>query len=210
MSKGTKAACFSPFFIQVDMEREQAYLTALDELNVIMLEVYYSADPKQRVKNVTDELFSILVEAYLLGIDHASEMMKSFLVVDQRQMESAVYAVIAGETFADRAEKHVRNGDVAALQTLAESEYHRVYNTAVNDGVTEYIRETGAVVEKVWLTVGDDRVRDTHEDLQGVSVGVNDRFYTFDGDSALFPGGFANAQNNVNCRCWLEYRRVNS
>ena len=50
-------------------EREQAYLTALDELNVIMLEVYYSADPKQRVKTVTDELFSILVEAYLMGID---------------------------------------------------------------------------------------------------------------------------------------------
>lgn len=191
-------------------EREQAYLTALDELNVIMLEVYYSADPKQRVKNVTDELFSILIEAYLLGIDHASDMMKSFLVVDQERMESAVYAVIEGETFADRAEKHVRNGDVAALQTLAESEYHRVYNTAVSDGVTEYIRETGAVVEKVWLTVGDDRVRDTHEDLQGVSVGVNDRFYTFDGDSALFPGGFANPENNVNCRCWLEYRRVNS
>lgn len=191
-------------------EREQAYLTALDELNLIMLEVYYSADPKQRVKTVTDELFSILVEAYLMGIDHASDMMKSFLVVDQERMESAVYAVIAGETFADRAENHVRNGNVAALQTLAESEYHRVYNTAVSDGVTEYIRETGAVVEKVWLTVGDDRVRDTHEDLQGVSVGVNDRFYTFDGDSALFPGGFANAQNNVNCRCWLEYRRVNS
>lgn len=191
-------------------EREQAYLTALDELNVIMLEVYYSADPKQRVKTVTDELFSILVEAYLLGIDHASDMMKSFLVVDQERMESAVYAVIEGETFADRAETHVRNGDVAALQTLAESEYHRVYNTAVSDGVTEYIRETGAVVEKVWLTVGDDRVRDTHEDLAGVSVGVNDRFYTFDGDSALFPGGFANPENNVNCRCWLEYRRVNS
>ena len=191
-------------------EREQAYLTALDELNVIMLEVYYSADPKQRVKTVTDELFSILVEAYLLGIDHASDMMKSFLVVDQERMESAVYAVIEGETFVDRAENHVRNGDVAALQTLAESEYHRVYNTAVNDGVTEYIRETGAVVEKVWLTVGDDRVRDTHEDLAGVSVGVNDRFYTFDGDSALFPGGFANPENNVNCRCWLEYRRVNS
>lgn len=192
------------------MEREQAYLTALDELNVIMLEVYYSVDPKQRVKTVTDELFSILVEAYLLGIDHASEMMQSFLVVDQERMESAVYAVIEGETFVDRAENHVRNGDVAALQTLAESEYHRVYNTAVSDGVTEYIRETGAVVEKVWLTVGDDRVRDTHEDLAGVSVGVNDRFYTFDGDSALFPGGFANPKNNVNCRCWLEYRRVNS
>jgi len=192
------------------MEREQAYLTALDELNVIMLEVYYSADPKQKVKTVTDELFSILVEAYLLGIDHASDMMKSFLVVDQERMESAVYAVITGETFADRAERHIENGDVAALQTLAESEYHRVYNTAVSDGVTEYIRETGAVVEKIWLTVGDDRVRDTHEDLAGVSVGVNDRFYTFDGDSALFPGGFSNAQNNVNCRCWLEYRRVNS
>lgn len=192
------------------MEREQVYLTALDELNVIMLEVYYSADPKQRVKTVTDELFSILVEAYLLGIDHASDMMQSFLVVDQERMESAVYAVIAGKNFADRAENHVRNGDIAALQTLAESEYHRVYNTAVNDGVTEYIRETGAVVEKIWLTVGDDRVRDTHEDLAGVSVGVNDRFYTYDGDSALFPGGFSNAQNNVNCRCWLEYRRVNS
>lgn len=191
-------------------EREQTYLTALDELNVIMLEIYYSADPQERVKKVQDELFSILVEAYLLGIDHASEMMETLLVVDQEQMQKAVYREIKGETFADRAEEHVKKGDVAALQTLAESEYHRVYNTAVNDGITEYVRETGAVVEKVWVTVGDERVRDTHRDLHGVSVPIRDRFYTNDGDSALFPGGFGKPENNVNCRCWLEYRRVNS
>ena len=182
------------------------YLTKLDELNVITLEIYYSA---KKVKDVVDDIFELLVDAYLLGNDHASEMMQTMTVVDQDLMEAAIYRRIDDKDFADRAAEHVRNGDVAALQTLVESEYHRVHEEGVADGVRQFTRETGIPVAKTWRTVGDDRVRDTHDYLEGTTIPIGDMFWTYDGDSALQPGGFANAENNVNCRCWLDYTRVN-
>ena len=182
------------------------YLTKLDELNVITLEIYYSA---KTVKDVVDDIFELLVDAYLLGNDHASEMMKTMTVVDTDLMEAAIYRKIDGIDFEDRAEQHVRQGDVTALQTLVESEYHRVHEEGVADGVRQFTRETGIPVLKTWRTVGDDRVRDTHDFLEGTTIPMGDLFWTIDGDSALRPGGFANAENNVNCRCWLDYTRVN-
>ena len=182
------------------------YLTKLDELNVITLEIYYSA---KSVKDVVDDIFELLVDAYLLGNDHASEMMNTMTVVDTDLMEAAIYRKIDGVDFEDRAEQHVRQGDVTALQTLVESEYHRVHEEGVADGVRQFTRETGIPVLKTWRTVGDERVRDTHDFLEGTTIPMGDLFWTYDGDSALQPGGFANAENNVNCRCWLDYTRVN-
>lgn len=182
------------------------YLTKLDELNVITLEIYYSA---KSVKDIVDDIFELLVDAYLLGNDHASEMMNTMTVVDTDLMEAAIYRKIDGVDFEDRAEQHVRQGDVTALQTLVESEYHRVHEEGVADGVRQFTRETGIPVLKTWRTVGDERVRDTHDFLDGTTIPMGDLFWTYDGDSALQPGGFANAENNVNCRCWLDYTRVN-
>ena len=56
---------------------------------------------------------------------------------------------------------------------------------------------------KQWQTMRDGRVRDTHSYLQSAMVNLDDKFYTFDGDSALYPGGFELPENNVNCRCWI-------
>jgi hypothetical protein len=54
----------------------------------------------------------------------------------------------------------------------------------------------------------DNRVRDTHFYLEGMTVDINDKFYTYDGDSAYRPGGFEKAENNCGCRCLLMYSRL--
>lgn len=188
----------------------KAFLTKLDELNVIMLESWYTADRKDREALVKDDLFDLLVEAYLLGIDHASDTLEQVVISDPDRMEEAIYRKIDGQTFEDRAVTHVRTGNMAALQTLAESEYHRVFNQGAADGAKEVAKETGRPVYKTWRTMRDDRVRETHFDLEGQTIPQNEYFFANDGDQALYPGGFANPENNVNCRCWLDYRRVNS
>ena len=62
------------------------------------------------------------------------------------------------------------------------------------------------VVEKVWATMEDERVRETHNFLDGVGVPLGTLFVAIDGDSARYPGDFAKAENNTNCRCTLTYR----
>ena len=51
--------------------------------------------------------------------------------------------------------------------------------------------------------MADEKVRDTHQYLELMTVDIDEDFYTYDGDHASAPGMFELAQNNVNCRCEL-------
>ncbi len=123
--------------------------------------------------------------------------------VDTAAMESAIYLPIEGKTFADRVLEYALLDDVEGIRTVAETEYHRVYNTAAD----QTARSAPGQVSKRWRTVGDDIVRETHRYLEGVEVPLDAEFYTYDGDHAAFPGGFTQARNNVNCRCIVTYTR---
>ena len=65
--------------------------------------------------------------------------------------------------------------------------------------------ETGRDVYKTWQTMQDDRVRETHDYLEGMTIPLKEKFKTLDMDEADAPGGFTLPENNVNCRCWLSY-----
>ena len=114
--------------------------------------------------------------------------------------DKAVNLEIEGKTFRDRVEEQVEALSLPDLIRIIETEAHRDYNTGVLDAAQQSGR-TG--IRKRWNTMRDERVRDTHSPLEGITVGLNDLFYTWDGDSAMAPGGFTLPQNNVNCRCWI-------
>lgn len=92
------------------------------------------------------------------------------------------------------------SGLIGKILRVAETEGHRVLNQAM-----QTTAEKGGATTKTWVTMEDDRVRDTHEYLQGMQAGINGRFVTYDGDSARFPGDFSLAENNCNCRCVCVY-----
>ena len=180
-----------------------SYLTALDELNVLTSTSYQMAggDYSVRVNQIVDDVLSFLINAYALGIRNAGIMLDHELSVNVDKMQDAIFLVIEGKTFADRVADHVGGNDLGGLKNLVESEYHRVYNAAVYDGGRDYIDNGGFGVNKNWITVRDDKVRETHSYLEGQSVPLEEEFFTFDGDHAAYPGGFTKAENNANCRC---------
>lgn len=94
-----------------------------------------------------------------------------------------------------------------AIKRVVDTEYHRMYETGAYDTATA-MKEDGKNIYKRWVTMMDERVRDTHSYIEGELVPLDEEFYTFDGDSAQFPGGFALPQNNINCRCWIEYEVI--
>ena len=118
--------------------------------------------------------------------------------------DKCVNLEIDHKTFRDRAEEYLASGSVDDMLRLIDTEAHRDYNTGVHDAGT-----TSGVsgIKKTYNTMLDNRVRETHDYLEGMTVGLEDRFYTFDGDSALAPGGFEKPENNVNCRCWITLSR---
>jgi SPP1 gp7 family putative phage head morphogenesis protein len=110
-----------------------------------------------------------------------------------------VDAKVAGKTWRERVEDYFSNGGTGAdIARIADTEMHRIANTAALDTA----KRAGAR-NKTWITMLDDRVRDTHDYLEGQTVSIDDDFYTYDGDHASAPGLFSFASNNVNCRCEL-------
>lgn len=72
---------------------------------------------------------------------------------------------------------------------------------AANAGSLETMKQLGAV-GKEWLTSRDDKVRETHDQLDGVQVGIDDSFLTSDGEQLRFPGDpSAGPAAIINCRC---------
>lgn len=154
--------------------------------------------------DIIEDLLGMLIMAYERGHRDVNEMLETDLPVDDKRMYEVIYHMIDGKTFEDRARTHIREEDPGRLIGLAESEYHRVYNASGNDAA----ETSGLAVTKTWVTMVDDRVRETHDFLEGVTVPLAERFYTIDGDSARYPGDFMNAENNCSCRCLLKFSRA--
>jgi uncharacterized protein with gpF-like domain len=96
-------------------------------------------------------------------------------------------------------------GTLYDIQRIAETDATGIYNQGALDTVSVNNAQDGTV--KRWVTMMDDRVRDTHSYLEGMEVPYNARFYTYDGDSAEAPGMFSLPENNINCRCVVEIIR---
>lgn len=188
---------------------EKQYLTRFDEIRSLASAsyAYYvsSPSPLAAKRKVEDDFLEFLIEAYLFGNVQTEEQLGSeHQEPSLGDIEAVVYEKIEGETFKDRVDKHLDARDEGMLCNLAESEYHRVFNHAMENAAKRIMEWTG-LGYKTWHTMEDDRVRDTHTYLDGVKISVKRSFSTYDGDYAMRPGAFRKAENNVNCRCWLTY-----
>ena len=155
-------------------------------------------EPKtQTSRDLSDEVLDLLIMAYVEGTNEANRSLGGSLDPDMDEMKSAIEFKIDGEGFRERIAKHLSEGDIEMIGTVADTDAIRVYNQAVlNTGV-----KLGAKV-KTWHTMEDEKVRDTHVLLDGMTVPIDAYFYTAD-DKALQPGGFETAEENCNCRCVL-------
>lgn len=150
-------------------------------------------------EDIIDELLDLCLLAYAQGNEVTNENLSSNYEPSLDEVMKTVDAEVAGKTWRDRVEDYfVSGGSVDDIVRIAETETHRIANTAAITAA----RRAGARF-KTWATMLDDRVRETHDYLEGETVPIDEDFYTYDGDHAAAPGLFELAENNVNCRCEL-------
>lgn len=147
-------------------------------------------------KKCEEDFLEYLIFAYGDGLKSVSEMLGEFLGLDEEKLYESLTRPTAGETYLDRINKHFDEGNLKMIYTLADTEFHRMFNEGI------YENAVGAKTKK-WLTMLDDKVRDTHYYLEGKEIPFEDEFYTFDNDHAFAPGMFEKVENNANCRCIL-------
>ena len=150
-------------------------------------------------EDVIDMMLDLFLLAYAMGNSVTNESLSSNYQPSVDEVMSVVDAKVAGETWRERVEGYFENGGTGAdLARIADTEMHRIANTAAFDTA----KRAGAA-KKTWVTMLDNRVREEHQYLEGQTIDIDDEFYTYDGDHASAPGLFTLAQNNVNCRCEL-------
>lgn len=170
---------------------------------------------------VEDDVYDLLIAAFIYGVNDAKEMLDADVELNALLGERIIHKKVAGKTFRDRIRRYFdeafadgleyyvmisgqRTRLADAIVKIAETETTRVFSETIEETGRQIAKETGRKVLKQWVTMGDERVRTTHALLDGVKVPLGDLFHTIDGDSAKGPGGFSTAQENVNCRCWLQ------
>lgn len=179
-----------------------------DELNAFSetLPQYFNEEGRLKSREDTEDMIDEMLDLFLLsyanGVAAANTDMSSNIRPKLDDVMKTVYREVAGKTWRDRVWEYYENGGTASdIMRIAETESHR----DTNEAAYEAAKEAGAT-EKVWHTMGDDRVRDTHEYLDGVSAPIGGEFYNYYGQSTLFPGQWEIAEEDVNCRCWVTYR----
>ena len=178
------------------MNRQTYKSLPLDELH--NLETALREVPLTR-EEIEDAVLDVMLIGWMNGLDYASGILGDTRV-NAEDLRDALNHKIDDKTYLDRLREHIDANDLDGIVKVADTESHRLYNEAV----FESAEKSGKEVYKTWSTMLDDRVRETHDFLEGVTVPLHEKFYTIDGDSALYPGDFGNASNNVNCRCVCE------
>ena len=169
----------------------------------------------EKKREAVDVVWDLLTYLYMLGFTQATEEVgqeiaegaEPFLPKDyndlsdkqKREADKEIYKQFDNKDFQDRVSQYAELGNVNDIIRVAETDGNRVFNAGGYNAVKNKAKF------KTWNTMMDDRVRDLHEPLQGITVPIDDKFVDYEGDEARFPGDFENPSANINCRCFLTF-----
>ena len=170
-----------------------------DEVDALIAEARErSASGKIDTEELIDEVLDLYITDFVFGTNAAAEMLGIDITPDMEEMQSSIEKKFDGKGFRDRLREYAPSNDIEAIVKVIDTDSTRIFN----EGILSAAQKAGAT-KKTWHTMRDEKVRDTHSPLEGMTIPIADEFYTWDSDRAMAPGEFALPQNNVNCRCYL-------
>lgn len=112
-----------------------------------------------------------------------------------------------GDTYTTTARKlKERFGkDIGNTMRIARTESARVLEDSKYQAFEDLANNENVQVFKVWHTMGDEAVRDTHDAMEGVKVPYDEDFILPSGAKCQYPKGTGVAAEDINCRCYVEY-----
>ena len=153
---------------------------------------------KVDLDDIIEDMFGVFLLSYMRGNNLTNPDHKPTLKTIMQTIDDEVQ----GKTWRERMRDHFNEGGtIDDVKRIIETEAHRDANTAAYEAA-----KAAGCTTKTWHTMQDDRVRDTHVYLDGVTAPIDGYFYSFRGGKTLFPGQWGIAEEDVGCRCWLTYK----
>lgn len=161
--------------------------------------------PKKKydAEKCIDIIYEYLEEAWAMGVENTNENLRTSYAPESPSMEPKMRAEIdrkiAGKNYKERVREWAEKGDLDAIMRVAETDAHRVLNSAAMTTA----KMAGAKY-KIWVCVFRNS-RDTHMDLHDQRVGIDDYFVTYNDHRTQYPGEFGIAEEDCNCQCYLNF-----
>lgn len=112
-----------------------------------------------------------------------------------------------GDTYTTTARKlKERFGkDIGNTMRIARTESARVLEDSKYQAFNDLANNDNVKVSKIWHTMGDEAVRDTHDAMEGAKVLYDEDFVLPSRARCQYPKGTGVAAEDINCRCYVEY-----
>lgn len=110
-----------------------------------------------------------------------------------------------GDTYSSMANRLTKtmNVDVNKATTIARTETARVKSQSQKDTLDK-VKKSGIEMMKTWNSVSDERVRSSHNEMDGTTVPYDDDFITPLGNKGFGPKLLDDdGEDSINCRCFL-------
>lgn len=175
-----------------------------DELNILkqrLLEAQKSPDTSEKravVDKLLDDVEEMLVMDYFYGVLDVSKGIGRSLDPDVMEARAVINERFDGKDYRDRLREYMQSGTAYDIERVIDTDAHRVYNAAVYTSA----KRAGAT-KKTWHCLMLPTSRDTHIYMDGLTVGIDDEFYNYKGESTLYPGQWGIAEEDINCYCYI-------
>lgn len=126
----------------------------------------------------------------------------------ERQIQDCISQPVGDMTLIERISGYIAETDnevpistiIDKIKSAVEDDGFRVYENAVLEcGLA--LDDEGYIVTKTWNAIIDEVTRETHFELNGTTIPVDEYFVTSGGAAALAPKMFGVPSEDIHCRC---------
>lgn len=163
------------------------------------------------IQSATPEVIKAAVNNPVAGLTLADTLEKNRQGIIYDIKKNIGVGLVNGDRYTTMAKRIAESldGDYKKAVRITRTETHRVREAGFLDSATEVDNtlqkgKTGMRMVKIWRTMKDARVRDTHAPMDGKIVLADDSF-ELSGGKTESPGNSGIASEDINCRCYLSY-----
>lgn len=164
------------------------------------------------IDGVTPEVVKRAVENPIAGLTLNDTLEKKRQEVIYNIKKEIGNGLVQGDRYTDMAKRVATSldGDYQKAVRIVRTEAHRVRESGLSDAANEVNGalqkgESGFVMTKEWCSMEDERVRNSHQKMNGIIIKADEKFELPSGAKTDCPGNSGVAYEDINCRCFLSY-----
>lgn len=165
-----------------------------------------AAQAKLRYVLLNAKAIEASVQNPISGLTLSARLKKNRLDIVTRTREQITQGLVKGESYTEVAArlKGVYEGDLLKARRIVQTESHRNQSQGAIDSM-QHAQDNGLKMVKVWQATLDTHTRDSHQDMDGQKVAIDEPFVFVSGDNkgdeVEGPGLSGIAEEDINCRC---------